>query len=162
MAAVNASFDKYAGAIQAGDNIHAVLQMEALLNYLKLYNQSAQDAVADTQATQTLLASLGLGTGTYDPLQLIGLQNGIATNGLPADFVSLLTQLGLTTAEMDEVKQGILGLDPNAYSGTLADANNLASNTLLQGTTAAPEPSTAALLGLVGCFFANRRRRIRG
>ena len=143
--AVNASFDKYAGAIQAGDNIHATLQMEALLNYLHLYDQSAQDAAAAAKATQDLLTLLGMGNGTYDPQQLINLQSQIAANGLPSDILSLMTQLGLSSAQMSQVQQDILGLNPNAFSGTLADANAAAEATLLQGSSV-PEPTAAALL----------------
>ena len=159
--AVNASFDKYAGAVDAGDNIHAALQLEAILNYLKLYNEAAQDAALQLKQTQSLMTSLGLAGGTYDPQTLIDLQSQITANGLPSDITNVLTQLGLTSNQMYQVKQSILGMDPNAISGTFADASNMASITLLQGTTAAvPEPSSWAMLAMgAGSILAFRYRR---
>lgn len=158
LVAVNASFDKYSGAIQAGDSIHAVMQMAALLNYLKLYNQAAQNAAADIVATQALMTSLGMGTTTVDKQQLIALQTQISSSGLSSDIINLFNQLGLTSAQMDDAKNALLALDPNAYTATLDDANNLASNTLLAGTAVVPEPSAAVLLGLAACVFTLRRR----
>ena len=143
--AVNASFDKYAGAIAAGDSIHATLQMEAMLQYLYLYDQAAQDSAAAIQSTENLLASLGLATSTYDPQQLVSLQNQIAADGLPANMVSLLNQVGLSSTQIDQVKQHILNLNPDGYSGTLTDANNAAASTLLQGSTAKADTMTGSL-----------------
>lgn len=90
---VNASFDKYAGAIGAGDNIHATLQMEALLQYLSLYNQSAQNAIDMTQESQEMLNSMGIGGAKYKPGKLRSFQSQIARRGLPAPLVTVLNGL---------------------------------------------------------------------
>ena len=134
--AVNASFDKYAGAIQAGDNIHATLQMEAVLNYLSLYNNASQDASTAIAETQKLLTALGLG-GVYDPQKLKDFQSELVANGFSADAISYYLGLGYTQAEIDALKVDILNLNADSLSGTLADANTQISNNLLQGTTAA-------------------------
>jgi probable HAF family extracellular repeat protein len=161
LSAVNTSFNRYSGAIEAGDNIHAVLQMEALLNYLSLYNQATQAQAADISAVSSLLGSLGLLTGTYDPQSLIALQDGLQTNGLPSDVISLLQQLGLTTDQINQVDQSVLSLDANSYSGTFADNTTMASDTLLQGTTAVPEPGSSVLLTVTSCLLLTCRRRRR-
>ena len=150
--AVNASFDKYAGAIQANDNIYAALQMEALLKYLKLYNESAQESVSAIKATQQSLTSLGLAGGTYQPTQLSAIQNDVAKNGLPSDTQSLLETIGLSTAQIDQVKQSLLALNPNSYSGRLEDANNLASATISQASTPLAVAVTRKTHGAAGNF----------
>jgi len=158
LAAVNASFDKYSGAIQGGDNIHATLQMEALLNYLHLYDQAAQAAAADTHITSGFLESLGLAGGTYDPEQLIGLQADISSNGFSTNMLSLLSSLGLTSGEMNQVEQDLLDINATAYTGTLTDASATASSELLAGTTAAPEPDSISIVLSCLAYALGRRK----
>lgn len=157
--AVNASFDKYAGAFAAGDNIHATLQMEAVLHFLHLYDDAAQETQAAVDVTQGLLASLGFVSGTYSPLQLAALQSDIAANGLPTDTLNLLNQLGLTTTEQNEVRQQVLDLDPNAFGGTFSDSSSAITGNLFQASSAVPEPNAALLIlfGVAGLLSKRRR-----
>ena len=156
--AVNASFDKYAGAIAAGDNLHAALQMEAVLHYLALYNQASQDASAAVTDTQNLIAALGF-VGSYDPQKLIAFQSQLAASGFSADVLAYYTGIGYTAADINNLKQDILNLNANSFSANMANVDAQTSANLLQGTTAAvPEPSTMAMLG-IGLFSLGFRRR---
>ena len=130
--AVNASFDKYAGAVQAGDNIYATLQMEAVLNYLSLYNQGSQDAALATTDLQTLLTELGFG-GDYDSSKFEEFQTQLESDGLSSDALAYYTSLGYTQSDINNLEQEILNLNAASFSANLADANSGASTELLLG-----------------------------
>lgn len=98
--AVNASFDRYAAARQAGDNLSATVQLAAYLHYLRLFTEALADANHSFAQLPSILHQAGLvgGTGNVGTLQL--LQAPLVANGLPSDFTAFLLRNGVTSAQL--------------------------------------------------------------
>jgi hypothetical protein len=162
--AANESFDKYSGAIAAGDTQHAALQLEAMLSFLWQYNQAAQDAQSALSATQAILTSLGYSPWVYDPQQIRDLQAQILAQGLPQSLTDFYAQQGLSMGDIAILRQGLLDLNPDGVTGDFstlnagaADAFSLASTSVSDATATMP----LLTLGLLGILVLGQYQRYR-
>ena len=162
--AAQVSYDRYQGALQAGDAQSAVLQMKAFLFYLTLYNTSAQQASSDINSFLPLLASIGIANDTFDPNLFSELQDYLETNGLPADVVSYLESLGFSNSEINQMLTDFENFDGSTLSGNLYGDLSQASLDLLANTTmsaSVPELSTVIMLcsGFVALIVFGAKHR---
>jgi probable HAF family extracellular repeat protein len=156
--AANDSYDRYSGAIAAGNTTAAGLQLEALLQYLNLYNDSARAAATDLQSTRDLAISLGMADQAFDPLAFQSLQTKMA-GGLEPDVIQFLSDQGLSTSDIDTLRLSAISLDPLTISGSEYGLAGQASAIYLQASV--PEPSTVMPFIIIAAFarIAFRKQR---
>lgn len=153
--AVNTAYNRYCTALDQSDSQSAGLQLESILSNFTLYRSEMADGSVDLGIVNSLLPSSGLQMN-YGPAGLADLQQQIEQNGLPADTAAFLESLGLDQADIDQVTQNILALDPNSYSGNIGnDLSAIQSNI----TESVPEPTSLAIIGIFSVILLMRRNR---
>ena len=161
--AAEVSFDRYAGALQAGDTTSALLQLEAITYYLRLFNNAAQDGATGLNALLQEIQQFK-GNVLLDPSALTALEQNLSTNGFDPSVLSFLRQLGLSDADINALLAQLVSFQsPNDLS--LSDSITGMSNELLIAsntsppTQAVPEPESLwILLPTLGFLFVARSR----
>jgi surface antigen len=134
--AANVSLDRYAGACAAGDHRAALLQITALLEFLQSFDAAATDALRASRAVADRMTELGFGQALFDPEQLRQYQEGIRAQGFPAGLTAVFQRAGVSTAQIEQVRQGILAMDADDVSGSLVSAIGSLPDLLEQVSTA--------------------------
>lgn len=159
------SANRYSSALAADDVSSALSQLMAFVDYLSSYNGVAQMLTGLLQQFEMALAAESLTGLTYDPTLISELQNVFRQQGLSDEVLSFLQSLGLNGAQILDIGEQLLGLDPNAFSGTLGQHVEIASSAIFETTTASvPEPPmliTLSLIFSVATARVSRRRRAR-
>jgi hypothetical protein len=142
--AANISFDRYSSALASGDSLSAGLQLEAILHYLSLYDTAAIASATLLTELKEILSQLGVQDAIYDPATMRTLQADVVAFGFPDVITDYLLEVGLTAEQIDALKQSLLNLNPDEFSGSLFASIADLSSAVLQVSTAAPnEPPTA-------------------
>ena len=136
--AVNATYDRYTAAYNAGDSKSALLQIEALLNFMHLYDGAAADCGADLVALRAALQRTGMVDQPYDPQAFASLQANVSANGVPQPITQALLNAGLTQQEIDAGTQAFLTADGSQGSGTAFGSVTAAASALQQTSTLPP------------------------
>lgn len=152
MQAVSASADRYGAALNAGDNISALLQLEATLDYLRLLGGSLREADAVFAQLPAMLALAGLSNPQGDFSVFQNTQASLMATGLPSDLTDLLSADGFTSTDIGNFTFDLTHFDLSRLSmgPHLFDASFLAAQSLdsISGPRVAsvPEPGTLWLL----------------
>lgn len=151
--AVNASYDKYAGAYLAGDTVYMAYQMQAYLGYLALYDQALRDLQSNLNAFGALVDLSRFTSIVFNPNQLIALQQQVALNGFGTGTNDYFVSLGYTPDELLQLQREFIEFNPYSLKGTALDALNLMQDGIALASSlpdptgsSVPEPSTVALL----------------
>ncbi|MDR1293688.1 MAG: PKD domain-containing protein, partial [Bifidobacteriaceae bacterium] len=134
-----AALEKYQGAQAAGDGAAALAQATAA----KTYASALADEMDAQAAAGTRLGAAEAATGPDFPAELARLradQARVAADGLSADSVRMLANLGLDPAERSEVAADFLSIDLNVDHESFAG--------LAAAGTASAAPMAASLRGL--------------
>ena len=164
LAAVNETYDRYVAASLAGDQDAQLLQIQAYLHFLKLYNDAASsaskllDGVAGTLQTDPIF---GANLDVASILALI--QRDVRSNGFAEDLVSELVGLGLSQDQISSLQTDLLQISPNGPFDSLAGSINAFSVELAGVSIAStvPVPGTLQLMLLGGVILLMRQRRTR-
>lgn len=120
--AVNASFDRYTAALQAGDNLSAATQLAAYLHYLRLFTEALTDAKESYIQLTTVLTQLGVVGGSGNESTMQDMQSTLAANGLPPDFVDFLLSNGLSSTDLPAYQKSLTSFTfqpgPDIYAST--------------------------------------------
>ena len=98
--AVNASFDRYAAALQAGDNLSATVQLAAYLHYLRLFSEALADAKERFTQLPAVLTQLGIVGGGGNASTIQSMQTALTVSGFAPGFVDFLLSNGLSNADL--------------------------------------------------------------
>jgi hypothetical protein len=132
----------------------AGMQLESLLYYLDLWRGTVADGASQLERARSLLSSDGVSDTALDPAAISNLQNQVSTDGLSADTIKFLRQLGANDAEIAQATNAFLSTDPNGYSGSLytalADANS---------SFVVPEPLSVAFICILALLIQRDRKR---
>jgi Putative Ice-binding-like adhesive domain/PEP-CTERM motif len=164
--AANVSVDRYTSALDAQDASAAILQMQAILHYLALYDTAIKDARNTLSEMMTLpelnvILQSGISSEAFKLLQ-----QELAANGFSQDEVAFFSELGLNASEITDLMNATLAydasMDSNTVSMELVNINSALTEVSTDATKPVPEPGTASvLLGGLAIFFLVRRRRAR-
>lgn len=164
---VNISFDRYTTAYQDGEAIYAGLQLEAILGYLSLYNDSLIEMDNSLNGLADSLTFYGLDNATVDQDFIDATMDELVTNGLPEDLSSYILGLGLTETDVRMITQNIytdLGNLESYYSVDsirgLGSAYRGASTLGVPQERQVPEPKIIWLLIIGFAIFIISRRKL--
>ena len=127
--AVNASFDRYAAAKLAGDNLSASVQLAAYLHYLRLFTEAFAEVNHSFAQLPAILNQAGVvgGSGNVGTLQL--LQAPLVANGLPSDFTDFLLRNGITSTQLPSYLSAMTSLTfkpgPDVYTAIAGISRSL-------------------------------------
>ncbi len=157
--AANQSFDRYAGAYQAGDPNYAALQLEAYLAYLAMYDQALRAADTSLNAFGALIDVSQLSALQYDPTTFATLQQQVALSGFSSDLDNYFLSLGFTPSDVGILTSEFLAFNPNSIGGSALDARNLLEDGIAFASTlrdpgSVPEPNSAALVAVAFLMLA--------
>jgi hypothetical protein len=145
------TYNRYSTAYSASDATSAGLQLQALLNFLHLYDQAMQAAAEDMKQLKLLLPQAGFGDRSADPSAIQSMQQTLDANGVPQDIAQFLSDHGFTADQIEAARKQFLGVDPNAVSGTLFGGITDISVTAFHGTSQTPgESGNISTRGMVG------------
>ena len=133
--AANESFDRYAAAYAARDNVAAALQMNAIGRFMYQYDLAVPRFLAKAEKWRAAMEAVPELTTPVNSRNLEQLQIQIRELGLAAAERELLRSGGLSDAAIDAAVQHFLALDPHQVSGTVAGLFDTASRTLGMSTT---------------------------
>lgn len=162
--AVNLSFDRYAAAYADGSAIGAGLQLDAMLNYLALYNSTAIEAADNLESLALLLRTTQALDLTFDENAYLQFHEELSLNGFSAEVISHLTTLGFSSSEIDATLANLLNFDFRSITSDYDELLFSTAATIRQGTTSAvsaleiPEPATSVLIALCFGMAVGRRR----
>lgn len=105
----NLTFNKLFGAYAQGNTNGVLLQGAQLLRYGAILNRELSTHAANQLAGQAAV-------GVPDVNEVTSLQQQIAAEGFPPEEIAVLTQLGLSPAQIDVIETRFVGLDPNAIA----------------------------------------------
>jgi hypothetical protein len=167
ISALITSYNRYQGAIAAGDQSWASQQLAAITKYSGQLNTLLATLSSDTRDfANQLLQQIPAGINVTQA-QISQIEQYFATNGLTSEMKALLMTFGLSPAEIQNLAQVFYVLDPttvdaNFPASALTLANQLAN--LLSGgsgPTSVPEPPPFAILlsAVFGTWLLRRRRQ---
>jgi hypothetical protein len=136
--AATISYNRYSTAYSANDSTSAGLQLQALLNFLNLYDQALQTAAESARQLKTQLSQAGVSDLIPNVSAIQSLQQNLATNGVPPSVVQILADHGFAAADIEAARQRFLALNPNTLSGTLFGGLTDLSVATLHGTSQTP------------------------
>ena len=133
----NISFDRYATALLNGDTISAALQLEAILYYLGQYDDALQGIANKLNSLPNLLKDAGYQDQPLDRALLDAVKKELQANGFPSDTVEFLEKIGLSSEDIELVKQSILAIDPDKLPSSSWNALNALANSYKNASTLA-------------------------
>ncbi len=161
LTALNASFDRYTSAYEAGDPLAAELQLSAMLQYMVLVRDEFARLRALWEQAPIFIAQLD-----FNPLADAGsffaeIKNEFLQHGLPADLETRLLSSGFTDSDITLGIQQFLSAD---FTGTAGDVfalyGDLATSVFgfPDSTSVVEEPDTLMLI-LTMTFILSLFRR---
>jgi hypothetical protein len=135
--AATITYNRYSTAYSANDPLSAGLQLQALLNYLHLYDQALQAAANGTMQINVQLSQSGMVDHGADVATIATLQGNLA-NGLPQEVTQILGDHGYTATDMEAARQQFLALNPGTLAGTLFGSLADLSLVSFHGTSQTP------------------------
>jgi hypothetical protein len=135
--AATITYNRYSTAYSANDPLSAGLQLQALLNYLHLYDQALKAAADDTMQINARLSQSGMVDHGVDVATLSALQQQLAS-GLPHEVIQILGDHGYTAEDMEAARQQFLALDTGTLGGTLFGSLAEMSQVSFHGTSQTP------------------------
>ncbi len=124
------SINRAQGAFEAGNTSWENKQMNAASQYA-VQLSALLDAQAALQANvKSALTGVGFPSITVTPNDVFSFEANVLNNGLPSSIVQVLTQLGSTNSEIEQIRQIAFVQDINAAAGNFpANYTNSALNT---------------------------------
>jgi hypothetical protein len=164
LSAFNRSFDRYAGAYDAGDAESATLQFMAMVTYWRNFIEAMRVATLLIEEAPTFLALVGF-SPKLDYALIASLRDTLAANGLPEQLRNFYLGIGYLNADIDAAFAQFLAADISLvgydFFASLAQVARTAGLALTSPGTVS-EPATLGLvgLGLLGLGLASRGRRL--
>jgi hypothetical protein len=112
-----AALDREGGASEAMDLQWAATQEAALLEYNRRTGMALATVAAKIDAFLAVEASEGVTSEPISGAQVMALQQALATTGFDPASVANARALGLTDADIEDVRQRILAADPGDLAG---------------------------------------------
>ena len=112
------SFNRAAGAVDAGSTSWATAQHDLGLRYLHLMGTlMAQEPTLLTAFVHVVHAA-GIADFTITPDQVLNTETSISQNGVPADISGYMTQLGASSSDVAQAQQIVLSRNVNDVAGS--------------------------------------------
>lgn len=134
--AIYVSMNRYSTAMADGDSNSAELQLAAIGSYSESVNLMMQQSNDLTQPIIRAWKEARWPNPSVTESDVIDIQTRLETSGFPDDEKQLFEKLGLTSNELDEIKDALVSMDPEEAKGDFltslaksADASKLLSDT---------------------------------
>jgi hypothetical protein len=147
---LNISINRYSSAYTAGDTSSAILQLEAILHYLSLYQSTLQNAHADLLAVNSLPELQSVFETAFNFNGFLAFQAELAQNGFTPDELTFFQDLGLSNSDINSLLQSILNLDPTQIPNvddSIGEDFQALDTALQPPSTPIPEPPTFSIFG---------------
>jgi hypothetical protein len=112
------SFNRAAGAVNAGNTSWATKQHQLGLFYIHLMGVAMVQEPGLLSAFVQSVRAGGIPEITVTPDQVLSIETAISQNGIPADIAGHLTELGASSADTAQVQQIILSRNVNDVAGS--------------------------------------------
>jgi hypothetical protein len=119
--AATVALDRYGGASEAHNLEWAAQQANARLFYQEKMGDALLTYASELEAFVQVLAHEGETDITITAGDMISYQQRLATTGFTAQEIADAHLIGLTDADIEEFRQGIIAANPNDIAGNLLD-----------------------------------------
>ncbi|MDQ3249110.1 MAG: Ig-like domain-containing protein, partial [Chloroflexota bacterium] len=117
--AATVALDRYGGASEAHNLEWAALQANARLDYEKKMAEALLTYADNLEAFVQVLVNEGETNVTITASDVISYQQRLATSGLTTQEIADARLIGLTDAEIEEYRLGVIAANPNDISGNV-------------------------------------------
>ncbi len=160
-AALITSFNRYQGAMAAGDSYWAAQQLATVISYSNQLNRLIDNLPSDLRAFANQLIALGVPANLLvSTSSVFNTESQIASYGLSPEALNLFNLLGLSSGDIQTATQDLYVQNINDLAGQYpALLNTFAANLQAPGSMV-PEPGSLSLFAasLAALLFARRRR----
>lgn len=119
--AATVALDRYGGASEANDLAWAAQQANARLYYEQKMGEALLTYADKLDAFVQVLINEGETEITVTVSDMISYQQRLATSGFTAQEIADAKLIGLTDADIEDFRQGIIAANPNDIAGNLLD-----------------------------------------
>jgi hypothetical protein len=137
------SLNRYSTAVASGDQTSAILQLEALLQYMDLYTQELHFAGTNLEALLTTSARDLFANIEYDPVLFKELLNSVLASGRTDDDLNEFARIGVSPDLLTDI---LRTYTPPEFGGAAFDALVAVSMDLQGVSTAVPEPNSPIIV----------------
>ncbi|MFN8544809.1 MAG: Ig-like domain-containing protein [Candidatus Binatia bacterium] len=113
------ALDRAGGASEAGDLEWASVQEAALLEYNRQTGEALATAASKIDGVLAVAAAEGITSDVVSAADVTAVQQALAATGFDADAVATAHAVGLTDADIEDLRQGILAAHADDLAGDL-------------------------------------------
>lgn len=160
-AALITSFNRYQGAVAAGNSYWAAQQLAAVNDYSTQLDGLIGNLPGDLRTFTNQLISLGVPANLFISAgNAFNMESNIAAYGLSQDALNLFNQLGLSASDIQMATQDVYVQNINDLAGQYPSLLDTFAASL-QAPATVPEPGEIALFAAaaMAMFLARRRKK---